>query len=242
MMNPVKNKTTTQIKKKSNTCILIPARLKSTRLPNKALLKLNGTTIIRTVFDKCESFGYDTIVVTDSEEIAHQVPWDNFIMTDSDYDNGTDRLMKRAIDAIWCNYDRYINVQGDNPEVTKEVVEAIDYGLVDCMAINAYTDLSEEEKKDKNAVKCIVTNNIIHWYTRANVPYGYKALGFHGYSKGASELWKQFKRYKEEKIEDVEQLRWIQNGVNLKGVYVDFKGIEVNTMEDYNKLAKSHNL
>lgn len=223
------------MRKTNNTCILIPARLKSTRLPDKPLLDLNGKSMIRTVFDRCESFGYDTIVVTDSQKIANEIPIENIVMTHNNFDNGTDRLMHSVIDAIWCDYDNYINVQGDNPDVTKDIIEAIETKLSDSLVVNAFTGLSQEERTDRNCVKCVVSNDIIHWYTRADINYGYKTLGFHGYKEGTSELWKEFKQYKEEMGEGIEQLRWIQNNVTLKGVYVEFDGIEINTIEDYNK-------
>ena len=79
MMNPVRKMTTTRNK----TCILIPARLRSTRLPKKLLLGLYGKSMIRTVFDKCESFGYDTLVVTDSKDIAERIPTENVFMTEN---------------------------------------------------------------------------------------------------------------------------------------------------------------
>jgi 3-deoxy-manno-octulosonate cytidylyltransferase (CMP-KDO synthetase) len=227
-MNPV----TEMMTKRNKTCILIPARLRSTRLPKKLLLALNDKSMIRTVFDKCEGFGYDTIVVTDSRDIADRIPIENVIMTDEDYDNGTDRLMHNVVDVI--DYENYINVQGDNPDVTRKIIKAIETKLSDSLVVNAFTSLSEEEQNDKNCVKCVVTNDIIHWYTRNKISYGYKTLGFHGYKKNTSELWKNFKRYMEEKNEGIEQMRWIQNNVTLKGVYVDFNGIEINTIDDYN--------
>ena len=227
MMNPVRKMTT-----RNKTCILIPARLRSTRLPKKLLLNLNGKSMIRTIFDKCENFGYDTIVVTDSKDIADRIPIENVIMTDEDYDNGTDRLMHNVVDII--DYENYINVQGDNPDVTRKIIKAIETKLSDSLVVNAFTNLSEDEQNDRNCVKCVVTNDIIHWYTRNKISYGYKNLGFHGYKKNTSELWKNFKRYMEEKSEGIEQMRWIQNNVTLKGVYVDFDGIEINTIDDYN--------
>jgi len=234
MMNPVRKMKTTRNK----TCILIPARLRSTRLPKKLLLGLYGKSMIRTVFDKCESFGYDTLVVTDSKDIAERIPTENVFMTGEDYDNGTDRLMHNVVDVV--DYENYINVQGDNPDVTRKIIKAIETKLSDSLVVNAFTGLSKEEANNKNCVKCVVTNDIIHWYTRNNIKYGYKTLGFHGYKKGTSELWKEFKKHMVETGEGIEQLRWIQNNITLKGVYVEFNGIEINTIDDYNnwKLSK----
>ena len=219
-------------KKKNKTLVLIPARLKSTRFPHKPLIDLYGKSMIRTVFDRCESFGYDTIVLTDSELVSKEIPDDNFIITTEPADNGTDRCMN-VIQNLNDSYDRYINVQGDNPDVTKEVIDKVVDKLDCCSVVNAYTDLEDNSKDNKDHVKTIITEDVIHWYTRSPVDYGYKALGFHGYSNNAIEVWKHFKKQVGEEKEGVEQLRWIENHYELNGVYVNYHGIEINTPYDY---------
>ena len=87
-----------------STAILIPARLKSTRLEDKMLVELDGVPLIRRVFDICNSTDFDTYVVTDSLEIAEIVP--NFILT-GEASNGTERCALAARDL---NYSQYINV------------------------------------------------------------------------------------------------------------------------------------
>lgn len=227
------------LRKKSKTLVLIPARLNSTRFPNKPLIDLNGKTMIRTVFDKCESFGYDTLVLTDSYSIMNEVPNGNALITNR-CDNGTDRCMG-VIDTVIKDYDKYINVQGDNPDVTEEVLSSIEDKLDCCDVVNAYTNLHFDSIDNKDHVKAIITNDVIHWYTRSSVSYGYKVLGFHGYRSGLSELWNYFKKYEGEKYEDVEQLRWIENNKELNGVYVPFSGIEINNQHDYESWKISNN-
>ena len=63
-----------------STAIVIPARMESTRFPGKALIDMDGRPLIRRVFDICESFGYDTYVLTDSQEIADVITKFNVIM------------------------------------------------------------------------------------------------------------------------------------------------------------------
>ena len=70
---------------------VIPARLESTRLKHKMLMKFDGEPLIRTVFDKVRMMGYDTFVVTDSPKIAEVIPERNVIMT-TEAENGTARL------------------------------------------------------------------------------------------------------------------------------------------------------
>ena len=221
-----------KMRKKNKTLILIPARLKSTRFPHKPLIDLYGKSMIRTVFDKCESFGYDTIVITDSELIAKEIPKDNFIITTEPADNGTDRCMN-VIEKLDNPYEKYINVQGDNPDVTVEVIDKIIDKLDFCSTVNAYTDLQVDSKDNKDHVKVITTEDVIHWYTRSPVDYGYKALGFHGYNYDVCEVWKYFRKQIGEEREGVEQLRWIENHYQLNGVYLKYDGIEINTPYDY---------
>ena len=98
-----------------NTGIVIPARIKSSRFPNKMLAELNGVPLIKHVYDKCASIGFETVVLTDSEEIAEIVP---SRMT-ADADNGTERCAQKAMELGW---DYYINVQGDMPDITTEII------------------------------------------------------------------------------------------------------------------------
>ena len=90
------------------TAIVIPARIASTRFPNKMLCDVGGKTLIRHVYDQCLESGYDVYVATDSVDIAAQV--DNvFIVPEAD--NGTERIAK-IVEKI-PQYRAIINVQGD---------------------------------------------------------------------------------------------------------------------------------
>ena len=101
------------------TAILIPARLHSTRYPDKMLHILDGRSLIQRVFDACRQTDFDVYVVTDSKRIASLVP--NHIMT-GDASNGTERCSIAARDL---DYDNYINVQGDMPDVTPAMIHAV---------------------------------------------------------------------------------------------------------------------
>ena len=91
--------------------IVIPARLNSTRLKHKMLMPFNGRSLIRTVFEKCRSMGFDTYVATDSSTIASRIPVANVIKT-AECKDGTERISK-AINGKLSKYDAIINVQGD---------------------------------------------------------------------------------------------------------------------------------
>ena len=81
--------------------IVIPARIKSTRFPNKMLAELNGVPLIKHVYDICASIGLETVVLTDSEEIANIVP----ARMTGEADNGTERCSQKAIELGWDTND-----------------------------------------------------------------------------------------------------------------------------------------
>ena len=209
------------------TAILIPARLDSTRFPNKMLAELNGVPLIRHVYDKCVATGLDTYVVTPDQTIVDAVPRAILV---GDADNGTDRCML-AIDEH-LQYDHYINVQGDMPDITTDIIRAVEAELKNSDVSTAYTQMDFNLRSDPNCVKMIHSRGRAHWFLRASLAYGDHHLGIYGYNREAKAMYSVSRRYIEEDIEKLEQLRWIQNGIKIGVVEVEFDGIEINSPED----------
>lgn len=221
-----------------STAIVIPARMKSSRFPGKALIDMNGKPLIRRVFDICQTFGYDTYVLTDSIEIADVITKFNVIMTSPDCTDGTDRCLSVIGDEL--HYDKYINVQGDTADPNIEVVKAIEKALDDHYVIQAHKKMTPQGQLDSAVCKMVQTNNIVHWFVRSELKYGDFALGYHGYTPEAKERWNTFTYYKEEKIEAIEAMRWIQNNDTLKTVCCEDDGIEINNIKDYRNWMKKN--
>ena len=97
-----------------NIGIVIPARLKSTRLKEKMLIDLDGEPLIRYMFDKVRTMGYDTYVVTDSKKIAQYITRENIIISKK-AENGTARIAS-VLDKL-KQYDVIVNVQGDMVDI-----------------------------------------------------------------------------------------------------------------------------
>jgi 3-deoxy-manno-octulosonate cytidylyltransferase (CMP-KDO synthetase) len=216
-----------------STAILIPVRMESTRFPNKPLVNLGDKPMIRRVFDETIKFGYDTYVLTDNNNIAKLLPNKNVIMTSANCTDGTDRCMS-VIDSK-IKYDKYINVQGDNPNPDLGIIQKLEEALDNHFVYQAYKTMTPEGQTDPTVCKMIVTNDVIHWFCRGSLTYGKFALGFHGYTPQAAKIWKTLNRYQEEKEEGIEALRWIQNGYTIKGIQCNFDGIEINIPEDVRK-------
>jgi 3-deoxy-manno-octulosonate cytidylyltransferase (CMP-KDO synthetase) len=213
-----------------STAIIIPARLNSTRFPKKMLAELNGYPLIKHVFDKCWNAGYETYVLTDSNEIADILPSKRVIMTSAEHENGTSRCMEVIDDVL--QYDRYINIQGDMPDITPEIIRSVELELQHSDVSTAYTPMDFNLRSDPNCVKMIHSRGRAHWFLRASLTYGDHHLGVYGYNREAKAMYTVSRKYIEEDIEKLEQLRWIQNGIKIGVVEVEFNGIEINTPED----------
>jgi 3-deoxy-manno-octulosonate cytidylyltransferase (CMP-KDO synthetase) len=212
------------------TAVLIPARLNSSRFPKKMLAELNGYPLIKHVFDRCWNAGYETYVLTDSEEIADILPSKRVLMTSDNHENGTSRCME-VIDEV-LQFDRYINVQGDMPDITPEIIRSVELELQHSDVSTAYTPMDFNLRNDPNSVKMIHSRGRAHWFLRASLQYGDHHLGVYGYNREAKPMYTTSTKFLEEDIEKLEQLRWIQNGVKIGVVEVEFNGIEINTPED----------
>ena len=217
------------------TAIVIPARLASTRLPNKMLCDVGGSTLIRHVYDQCCESGYDVYVATDCEEIANQVPR-AFMVAEAD--NGTERIAK-IVDEI-PEYRAIINVQGDMVRVPVEDLPKLVRLLENYHVSTLKHPMTDFQRSDPNTVKVISTGHRAHWFCRAPLQYGDWHYGIYAYHPTLLKTYLGLEKHREENSESLEQLRWLQHGY-LIGVDSAGYAAEINTPEDldvYKKTAK----
>ncbi len=211
------------------TAILIPARYASTRFPGKMMAKLNGVPLVEHVYNKCAATGLDTYVLTDNQEVYNYLGGSKCLMT-KEADNGTERCMQ-VIDEV-LEYDRYVNVQGDMPDITEDIIRSVEKELQRSDVATAYTPMDFNLRSDPNCVKMIHNRGRAHWFLRASLPYGDHHLGIYGYNREVKSMYNASTKYAEETLEQLEQLRWIQNGHKIGVVEVEFDGIEINSPQD----------
>ena len=219
------------------TAILIPARYASSRFPAKMMAKLNGVPLIEHVYNTCVATGLDTYVLTDHQDIYNHMGAGKCLMT-REAENGTERCMQ-VIDEV-LQYDRYINVQGDMPDITSDIIRAVEGALQDSDVSTAYTPMDFNLRNDPNSVKMIHSRGRAHWFLRASLEYGDHHLGVYGYNRESKIVYTTSTKFPEEDIEKLEQLRWIQNGQKIGVVEVEFDGIEINSPEDVVKWHKQN--
>ena len=218
----------------TSAAILIPARYESKRFPGKPLALLKGIPMIERVYNACMLSGRDTYVLTDDIRIGNLFPDENVIIDTSKYTNGTERCAGAISKALKLDdYDTFINVQGDMPDVTAKMIEeCLDWVGIDPVH-TLYTDMPEDLCDDPNTVKLVISNlDDALWFGRGITGYGEKHLGIYGYTREALEMYPTLKVTKEEEIEQLEQLRWLKSGWSIGCSYVKFDGMEINHPTD----------
>ena len=220
-----------------STVILIPARYGSTRYPGKPMVELDGIPMIRRVYDACTASNLPTYVLTDHQDIYNYMGGGKCIMDTADYENGTERCAGAVNSRVFDDYDQFINVQGDMPDVTVEMIEKCIESLSYNYSVSTvYTDMTKEMQNDPNSVKMIhAYPNQALWFGRGITGYGEWHLGVYGYKRHALVAYPNLKVTQEETVESLEQLRWLKSGWRIGAQSVYFNGVEINSPEDVDK-------
>lgn len=220
----------------TSSAILIPARYNSTRFPGKPLVALHNIPMVRMVYEACRKTGLDTYVLTDDMRIFNrfgaEVCWIEEEHV-APYKNGTERCAGAI--AKWDKlkqYDQFINVQGDMPDVSTYMIQSVYHQLNHYQVTTAFTDMPAEQQDDPNTVKMIRAGDQALWFARGIRGYGDWHLGIYGYKRNALEMYPSLTVPKEENIEQLEQLRWLKNGWNIGCLSVQYNGVEINSPED----------
>lgn len=226
--------------------VIVPARISSTRLPAKPLQTIGDQTMIEHVLTRIKKIGiWNLFVATDSEEISSLVAKKGFmsIMTSKDCPTGTDRVyeaFKKLPDHSTINY--IINVQGDMPfidgEVISDIIEELKKNDFDIMT--SVVKVKEEVAASPSNVKAVVgKNNKVLYFSRALVPNGSKEffyhVGIYGFKVKALEKFVSLEQTLNEKLEQLEQLRALDNDMTIGVCYSNEIPISVDTEEDLKK-------
>ena len=229
----------------ASTVILIPSRYGSTRLPGKSLVSLNGIPMVRVVYEKCrkaaKELNCDVRVLTDDKRIAERFSPSEVWVDETGYRNGTERCAGFADSKEGEQYKRFINVQGDMPDITTDIIKYVYYNLNEYDITTAHTEMDPALRSDPNIVKLIEGAGMVLWCGRGFTKYGKHHLGVYGYARDALLRYPALPVSAEEDIEQLEQLRWLKSGCTIGTQSVYFNGIEINTPEDVDAWHKKKN-
>ena len=223
---------------------VIPARYASTRFHAKLMQPLGNKTVIRTTYENTVATGLfdDVIVATDSTLIFNELKNGNVIMSKREHESGSDRIAE-AVENINC--DVIINVQGDEPFVDvvmlRHLLNAFNDETVKVASV-MHEIFVQADVESPNNVKVVVDkNNDALYFSRSVVPFirdkgtaakFHKHIGVYGYRKDTLLQFTQWPQGSLEKIEKLEQLRYLENGIKIRMVETSHVSIGIDTQQD----------
>ena len=238
----------------SDTIILIPSRLSAQRLPGKPLLEVNGIPIISHVVKKAQETQIgDVFVATEDEEIANEVKKynGNSILTSKNPKTGTDRIWEAFKKLNLKNIEYIINLQGDEPLINIDDIKNLDTlsKKNDCKINTLASDIDNiKHLTNQNVVKVQTKQklekkqiSVAQKFSRIidnNEQNIYHHIGIYEYKVSTLKTITSLNQSKNEKKYNLEQLRAIDNNIEINVSYASSKVIGVDTEEDFIELKK----
>jgi 3-deoxy-manno-octulosonate cytidylyltransferase (CMP-KDO synthetase) len=240
---------------------IIPARYASTRFPAKPLADMGGKSMIRRVFEQAKKSKLlsKVIVATDHEEIfKHVVAFGGEVcMTSTHHASGTDRCYE-VLSKESSLFDYVINIQGDEPFIAPEQIDLLASlldGKTELATLIKKID-SPEQLFNPNLVKVVTNKNSeALYFSRSPIPYlrskeqvewithhpYYKHIGMYAYRHDVLKEITQLEVSNLEKAESLEQLRWLENGYQIKVKETSIETMGIDTPEDLEEALKQLN-
>jgi len=232
----------------------IPARLQSTRFPGKLLQDLAGKPVVLRTYENTLRTGLfdDVWVITDSPEIAQviQNAGGTAKMSRKPHASGTDRIAEYASET---DADIIINIQADEPFVNRRALAAIleafekdRYREADIISLMQAFE-NEQDFYDPNQVKVVTdARGFALYFSRAPIPFprdgkwkgGFRHIGIYAFRKNILEKIAQLPPSELEKIEKLENLRFLQAGFKIKMLVTDETFTGIDTPADLERARK----
>lgn len=234
---------------------IIPARYASTRFPGKPLADLGGKPMIQRVYEQAKKALADVVVATDDERIYNCVKafGGEVVITRADHKCGTDRCLE-AFEKLSIQGEAVvINIQGDEPFIQPEQIEAIKSCFDDATTqiatlVKPFTEADGlEALENPNTPKVVMApDGTALLFSRSVIPYlrgidksewlaqhlHYKHIGMYAYRAQVLKQITQLPQTPMEKAESLEQLRWLENGYKIKVAVCHTASIGIDTPAD----------
>lgn len=236
---------------------VVPARLGSTRLPNKPLQSLAGEPLIARVVERVRSHGLmdELVVATDSPKISAVVERLGIVavMTDPAHLSGSDRVAEVARRREYAGFDVVVNVQGDEPFISREALAGSIARVAGGDDVGtAASPLDPADAADPARVKVITdARGRALYFSRAAIPYRreptpsddtryWQHIGLYAYTRAALDRWVQLPPSPAELAERLEQLRALHGGMTIGVAYLSEAALPgVDTADDLQR-AEAH--
>ena len=239
--------------------VIIPARLESTRLPGKILQEIGDMPMLQHVWCQTQRMqcANEVYIATDSEKVQKLAQnWGaQVLMTPENCQSGTERIA-HVLDQLTGEF--IINVQGDEPFIPPTLLDQLAKRLKtkDCDLVTPVRRIETNEALfDPNLVKVVLANDgRALYFSRSPIPYArntaknewisagdyWAHIGVYGYKRTLLEGYSSLAASHLEKIENLEQLRYLQNGYSIQTIQTDYHPIGVDTAEDLENARKHY--
>jgi 3-deoxy-manno-octulosonate cytidylyltransferase (CMP-KDO synthetase) len=235
--------------------VVIPSRFAATRLPGKPLVNLAGKPMVQRVYEqaKLAQTVHRVLVATDDQRIVNSVLafGGEVRMTRSDHRTGTERIAEVAAHEPG---DVFVNVQGDEPLIDPAAIDTAVAALLEDPPAQIATVATPirhvPDIMDPNIVKTVLDfdSNALY-FSRAPIPWVrdtqqkihvkyWKHLGLYVFQREALLEYPTFPQGELEKIEQLEQLRWLENGWKIRVAEVEHDAVSVDVPEDIARVEK----
>lgn len=229
--------------------VIIPARYDSTRFPGKPLTPIAGKPMIQHVVERARkaSRASGVVVATDDDRIVRAVKefGGEAVMTRREHRVGTERVAEVALHR---EAEIYINVQGDEPLIDPQTIDAVIGAMQEDDSVQLATPCSAitdpSEVMDPNITKVVVDfdDNALY-FSHAPIPWirdskepaiaGHlKHIGLYGYRREALLEYPTLPPGELERLEQLEQLRWLENGYRIRAVETEYNPVSVDVPGD----------
>ena len=238
---------------------IIPARYASTRFPGKPLADILGKSMIQRVYERASQVLDTVVVATDDQRIYDAVVQfgGRVVMTSENHKTGTDRCYE-ALTKLPETYDVVINIQGDEPFIAIDQIEALKNCFVSdqiqlatlVKPFDANTSIDELENPNTPKVILSKTGEAI-CFSRSVIPYlrgveksqwagahtYYKHIGIYAYRTDILVQITKMTQTPIEKAESLEQLRWLENGLHIHVAITHSDNHSIDTPEDLQRVV-----
>ena len=236
---------------------IIPARYASSRFPGKPLIDLKGKSMIQRVFEgaKKSTRITEVIVATDDQRIFDEVQrfGGKVMMTKESHPSGTDRCAEVA--SHFPDMDVVINIQGDEPLVDYRQLEQLIDAFIEPktdIATLGNLSLTQEDVDNPNRIKLVVNaKNSALYFSRSGIPNSYHSkgnplenypymrhIGLYAYRSSILQELTKLEPTALEKIESLEQLRWLYYGYSIQLVETTIEKPNIDVPEDVVKVLE----
>lgn len=238
-----------------NVLVVIPARHASSRFPGKPLAPIAGKPMIQHVVERVRLAKLPSRIVVATEDQKIKAAVEGFggeaMLTRHDHRTGTDRVAEVAAHLTAAIY---INVQGDEPLINPGTLDAVIAAMAEDDSIQLATPCSaitqQNEIMDPNVVKVVQDFDAYALYfSRAPIPWvrdtgakvaaqHWKHIGLYGYRRDALLEYPTLPPGELERVEQLEQLRWLENGFRIRMVETEYDAVSVDLPADVERVEK----